>query len=128
MYKPFYEIDSLLFCHLSIDTSTLGDVHPSFLRDVYPVKAHLGVNAEDILSEIQEIEDQIERRDGINPETRILTTTLTEYENLVVVLTYLGFVECSNDVYKNLKLKRERYAGLANELIYFRDHKFRDIK
>ena len=124
MDKPFYQSDDRIYRQISIDTSTLGDPNPTFIHEFYGVKAHPGVNAEDILDEVRKIEDSVERGDWFDDKRGILTTTLTEYEKLVVAFTYSGFVEVS-ERYKNLglKLKRERYSALANDLIRIRDAK-----
>ena len=129
MEKPFILSDALIAQLDSVDTSTLGDEWPTFTRKCYHIKAHVGVNAEDILSEVQEIEDEIERGEGsippVNYSQRILTTTLTEYREAVTALSYKGFhavAEGFRDMMEG-SLRRERYEALAADIIRNRDER-----
>ena len=124
MLKPFVASNTLLCDWDMVDTQTLGDENQTITRKILIVKAHPGVNAEDILSEVQDIEDSIERGDFLNPlSKRILTTTLSESEEAVIAMTYNGFVEFSKD-FTHFLLKRERYAAAAKELIETRDREY----
>ena len=119
MEKLFFKSDALIFAKDTILLETMSDPHPSLNRVCIFVKAHPGVNAEDILSEVQEIEDNIERGMYKNPKDTILTTTLTECPDLVVALTYGGFESLA---YNHKGLRRERFAAMAKELVDIRDN------
>jgi hypothetical protein len=127
--KQLIVTDAIVATRDTCDTNTLGEMYPSFNRTCHIVAAHPGVNAQDILNECQEIEDKIERGDinltnshTLPSNTPILTTTLTECADCVVVLTYVGFRKIA-DQFKHLKLRRERNAHLANELCLARNQR-----
>ena len=119
MEKLFFKTNALIFIKEIVLSETIDDQNPSFISKCVFVKAHPGVNFEDILSEVQEIEDNIERGMYKDPKGAILTTTLTEYPDSVVALTYGGFDSLS---YNHKGLRRERFAAMAKELVDIRDN------
>ena len=116
MNKIFFKSDNLLVPIDTVDTRTLGDPVQDFYRHCIRISAHPGVNAEDILSEVQDIE-----ANGAAPNS-ILTTTLTEKDDYVVALTYNGFVKLALG-YEGKNGTLARYTSVAQELVYNRDHK-----
>jgi hypothetical protein len=125
MNKSFFPSDALIFEPIYIDTDTLPSTHPTFIRKCNFVVAAPNVTTEDILKEVQEIEDRIEL--GIDMRVlfnkHILTTTLTEYPDMVIALTYKGFVERALDIFNDSgKLRCEKYRDMANELITLRSN------
>lgn len=118
MNKLFFKSRALIFERDTVDTFTLGDPTPTFNRTLVFVKAHPGVTAEDILSEVQDISDDIEQGIATSNDP-ILTTTLTEEDDLVVALTYSGFCNIASDFAP--LLFRKRFAALANDLVRIRD-------
>jgi hypothetical protein len=122
MKKQFIKSNAMIVSTNSIDTLTLGNPNPDFYHDMFFVTAHPGVNVEDILKEVQQIEDDMELnifRLGLG-DSQILTTTLTEYPDVVVALTYAGFVNIAIGL-STTELKRKKYAMLAEDLIRSRD-------
>ena len=121
MNKIFVKVDGTVANVDYVDTATLGDEDPMFTRTVVFPKCHPGCTKENILSEVQEIEDNFERGyiySGLSDP--ILTTTLTETDNVVVALTYKGFVNIAEgfkdmNVFKH-STRKERYESLAREL------------
>lgn len=122
MEKMLIRSNSLLAEYDTIATSTLDSPTPTVTRNARPIKAHPGVNTQDILDEIQEIEDNIERGWFSASSNPILTTTLFEYVDVVVALTYNGFTKLS-EALRTEDLRRNRYKVLAQELIATRDDK-----
>jgi len=123
--KLFSTSDTLIFSKKTVDTSTLGDENPTFTITVLFVHAHIGVNVEDILSEVQDIEDKIEMGClTTEPDNTILTTTISEYPDMVIALTYKTFSYLAIENYKELLL-RNRYKAFAEELIRLRDRRFK---
>ena len=124
MKKLFFATDALIFIKDEIDMDTLENIRPHLSRYLVFVYAHPGVREEDILNEVQEIEDGIERGDLDPLDKKILITTLTEHEDLVVSLTYDGFVKVSEGLSAQAPgtLRRERYAALTHDLVRIRDN------
>ncbi len=118
MNKTFFASDNLLVPINEVDPRTLGDQFPNFYRNYILVKAHPGVNAEDIVSEVRDIEDS----NDIIISERPLTTTLTETGDYVVALTYKGFIELVNKIEGKAR-RSEQYQAVADELIYWRNNK-----
>lgn len=125
MEKQFFATNALIFITSTINTETLADPTPEFHRNSFLTKAHVGVNEQDILDEVQEIEDRIERKelqlDFLGP---ILTTTLTEYPDFVLALTYEGFIDIAEGLKSipgNPLLRRDRYRVVARDLINSRE-------
>lgn len=128
MEKLFSRSDALVFSRDTVDTSTLGDKVPSFTRTAFIVHACPGINVEDILSEVQDIEDKIEMElltTGL--DSTILTTTLSEHDDMVIALTYKAFSYLAIGNHKGLLL-RNRYKAFAEELVHLRDERFKNLK
>lgn len=130
MEKLFSASDALVFLRDTVDTSTLGDKAPSFTRTALIVHAHPGVNVEDILSEVQDIEDKIEMELlTTGPDSTILTTTLSEYDDMVIALTYKAFSYLALAIVNNKGLLlKNRYKAFAEELVHLRDERFKNLK
>jgi hypothetical protein len=125
MEKLYFTSDALIYEFNTCKIETLGDEFPSFMRRIAVVMAHPGVNAQDILNEVQKIEDDIELG-NLHPTIGVhktLTTTLSEYPHFVLALTYQGFVRIADGLKNDgvPTLRRERFKILANALIRNRD-------
>ena len=122
MNKPFHLVDDLLFEYDTVDICTINDDSTQFRRDVFKVRANPNANTDAILSEVQDVEDDIERNANSDSITGIatvmgtilLTTTIREYPEFVLGLGYWEFRNISNKFPQ--ELRRERYRALAEEL------------
>lgn len=106
-----------------VDPDTLSDPAAEFHRSIAVVAAGQGVSKQDILNEVQEIAEKIERikldtdpyEAPVLPRL-ILTTTLRDCGDCVVALGYSGFIRLADGL-KGKLITRERYDRIAEQLI-----------